>query len=153
MTNLDEIDYKILSILQEKGRTRRNEIAELVNLSIPSTSERLRKLEENSYIIEYNARLNSVKLGIDITAFIFVSIDTSKHFHSFIEHANSLEEVQEVHAITGEGSHLLKIRTENTASLERLLAKISAWPGVLHTKTHLVLSSPKETIKIKLQKK
>lgn len=153
MIHLDEIDYKILNILQGKGRTRRNELAEIVNLSIPSTSERLRKLEENGYILEYFAKLDHVKLGNDITTFIFATVDSSKHYASFIEHANNLDEIQEIHAITGEGSHLLKVRTENTTSLEKLLSKIQAWPGVVHTKTHLVLSTSKETTKIKLQKK
>ncbi|MDA0986382.1 MAG: Lrp/AsnC family transcriptional regulator [Bacteroidetes bacterium] len=150
---IDEIDLKILNVLQGKGRTRRNELAEIVHLSIPSVSERLRKLEENGFIVEYVAKLNSIKLGFDITAFIFVTVDSSKHFQTFIDHANNLDEVQEIHAITGDGSHLLKVRTENTSTLEKLLSKIQAWSGIVHTKTHLVLSSPKETSKIKLYKK
>ena len=43
---LDDIDLKILDILQKAGRTRRNDLAESVGLSLPSVSERLRKLEE-----------------------------------------------------------------------------------------------------------
>jgi Lrp/AsnC family leucine-responsive transcriptional regulator len=141
----DEIDRKILDILQKNGRTRRNNLAEAVNLSLPSVSERLRKLEEAGVITGYAALVNPKKLGIDITAFILVQVDTSKHFQGFIGHAESLAEILECHAITGEGSHLLKIRTENTATLERLLAKIQAWPGVIATRTHLVLSTQKET--------
>ncbi|HTR80713.1 MAG TPA: winged helix-turn-helix transcriptional regulator, partial [Bacteroidota bacterium] len=43
---LDDIDITILELLQKEGRTRRNELAELVGLSLPAASERLRKLEE-----------------------------------------------------------------------------------------------------------
>ncbi len=142
---LDDIDVKILEILQKNGRTRRNTLADVVGLSLPSVSERLRKLEEAGIIRGYAALVNPAKLGIDITAFILVQIDSSKHYHNFIDHANSTTEILECHAVTGEGSHLLKIRTENTLSLEKLLGKIQAWPGVMGTKTHLVLSSPKET--------
>ena len=47
MSNLlDEIDIAILNHLQENGRAQRNQIAELVGLSVPSVSERMRKLEE-----------------------------------------------------------------------------------------------------------
>ena len=139
-----------MEILQKNGRTRRNELADVVGLSLPSVSERLRKLEESGYITGYFAKVDSKKLGKDITAFIFVSVDSSKHYHSFVEHANATEEILECHATTGEGSHLVKIRTENTSTLEKLLAKIQSWAGVTGTRTHIVLSSPKETTKIKI---
>jgi Lrp/AsnC family leucine-responsive transcriptional regulator len=48
------------------------------------------------------------------------------------------------------GTHLLKIRTANTASLEKLLARIQAWTGVQSTHTNLVLSTSKETSRIKI---
>ncbi|TDI85478.1 MAG: Lrp/AsnC family transcriptional regulator [Caldithrix sp.] len=48
-------------------------------------------------------------------------------------------------------SHLLKVRTANTAALEQLLSRIQAWPGVLNTRTDIVLSSPKETTVLPLQ--
>lgn len=146
---LDEIDVKILDILQKNGRTKRNDLAETVGLSLPSVSDRLRKLEETGYIKGYTANVDHKKAGKDITAFIFVTIDSSKHYVSFVEHAMSSDDILECHAITGEGSHLLKIRTENTSTLEKLLAKIQSWPGVLGTRTNVVLSSPKEHMRIK----
>lgn len=147
---LDDIDLKILDILQRQGRKRRNTLAEEVGLSLPATSERLRKLEEAGFITGYTATVDHRKLGKDITAFILVSVDSSKHYHNFVEHANASDEILECHAITGDGSHLLKIRTMNTTTLEKLLAKIQSWTGVNGTRTHLVLSSSKETSNIKL---
>ncbi len=147
--SLDDIDIKIIEILQKNGRTRRNDLSDAVGLSMPSVSERLRKLEESGYITGYSAQVNHKKLGKDITAFITVIVDSSKHYHSFIEHASGIDEILECHAITGEGSHLLKIRTENTTTLEKLLAKIQSWVGVTGTRTHLVLSTSKETTHIK----
>ncbi|HTX98746.1 MAG TPA: Lrp/AsnC family transcriptional regulator [Bacteroidota bacterium] len=148
---LDEIDVKILEMLQQKGRTRRNDLAEAVGLSLPSVSERLRKLEEAGVIKGYHATVDPKKVGRDITAFIFVTMDSSRHYHQFIEHTTALDEILECHAITGEGSHLLKVRTHNTASLEKLLAKVQAWPGVLSTRTNVVLSTSKETLRLKLE--
>lgn len=148
---LDDIDVKILEILQKKGRTRRNDLAEAVGLSLPSVSDRLRKLEESGIIAGYHAVLDPQKMGKDLTAFIFVTVDSSKHFTQFIDHARGLDEVLECHAITGEGSHLLKIRTTGTTSLEKLLAKIQSWGGVVSTRTNLVLSTSKETMRIKVE--
>jgi Lrp/AsnC family leucine-responsive transcriptional regulator len=147
---MDEIDLKILEVLQKNGRTRRNDLAETVGLSIPSVSERLRKLEEGGIITGYYAKLDPKKLGKDVTAFIRVTVDSSKHFASLIEHANATDEVLECHAVTGEGTHVLKVRTENTSSLEKLLSKIQAWPGVVGTLTSVVLSSSKESTRIKV---
>jgi Lrp/AsnC family leucine-responsive transcriptional regulator len=147
---LDKVDCELLELLQHKGRTKRNELAEKVGLSLPAVSERLRKLEEEGIIESYNAKLNYKKLGKDITAFVIVTIDTSKHFPMFLEHILKSDDIQECHAITGEGTHLLKVRTENTEALEKLLSKIQSWQGVLKTTTNLVLSSPKETVRIKI---
>ena len=142
---LDEIDLKILSTLQNNGRTKRNRLAEEVKLSIPSVSERLRKLEESGVILGYHSVLDARSVGLEVTAFIFLTTESSKFYAKIIERATEHDEILECHAITGDGSHILKIRTESTETLENLLSKIQAWPGVVNTRTDIVLSSPKET--------
>ncbi len=147
---LDKVDFELLDILQHKGRTKRNELAEKVGLSLPAVSERLRKLEEEGIIVGFYAKLNHKRLGKDVTAYVLVTVDSSKHFPTFVEHIIKTDEIQECHAITGDGTHLLKVRTENTGGLEKLLAKLQSWPGVTKTTTSLVLSSPKESTVIKI---
>jgi Lrp/AsnC family leucine-responsive transcriptional regulator len=149
---LDDIDVTILEILQKEGRTRRNELAELVGLSLPAASERLRKLEEAGIITGYHAKLDYKLLGKDITAFVLVTMDSSKHFSAFVDHVNATDDILECHGITGEGTHLLKVRAENTESLEKLLAKVQSWLGVTKTATSMVLSTSKETTRIKVHK-
>ncbi len=146
---IDDIDAKLIDLLQKQGRMKRNDLAEAVGLSLPAVSDRLRKLEEGGVITGYHARVDHRKLGRDITAFIFVTVDSSRHFAQFLDHVGAAEEIQECHAVTGDPSHILKIRTANTASLEKLLARIQAWPGVVSTRTNLVLSTSKETSRIK----
>ncbi len=147
---LDDIDVKILEILQKQGRTRRNDLAEKVDLSIPAVSERLRKLEEAKIITGYFAKLDHKKLGKEITAFITVTVDSSKHFTAFVDHTDNADEILECHAVTGDGTHTLKVRTENPESLEKLLGKIQCWPGVVKTTTSVVLSTSKETMRIRI---
>jgi Lrp/AsnC family leucine-responsive transcriptional regulator len=141
----DAIDLQILEMLQSQGRTKRNELAEKVKLSIPAVSERLRKLEERGIVRGFNAVLDARKIGLEVTAFIFVMSESSTFYQQIIERATAHEEILECHAITGEGSHILKARTRSTATLEKLLSQIQAWPGVKNTRTSVVLSSPKET--------
>jgi Lrp/AsnC family transcriptional regulator, leucine-responsive regulatory protein len=147
---LDDIDLKIVDVLQKNGRTRRNDLADKVGLSLPAVSERLRKLEEAGIISGYFTKLDHKLLGKDITAFVVVTVDSSKHFNAFLDHAASTDEILECHAITGNGTHLVKVRTDNTGSLEKLLAKLQSWQGVMKTTTSIVLSTAKETFKIKV---
>ncbi len=141
---IDEIDVQILNLLQARGRIKRNKIAEDVGLSVPSVSERMRKLEERGVIEGYHAVLNAKRLNLDVTAFIRVSIDGSDNYPAFIERAIAFHEIQEVHSITGDGSHIVKARVRNTSALEKLLAQLQQWTGVRTTSTSLVLSTYKE---------
>jgi len=148
---LDQIDIKILSELQKNSQLKKNELAEKIGLSLPSTIDRITKLESHDYIKSYHAILNHKKLKQDITCFIFVISESSKHYPSIVEHSQNMKEVLECHSITGDGSHLLKIRTENTTTLEKLLSKIQNWPGVKSSKTSIVLSTHKETFEINIK--
>lgn len=142
---LDGIDLKILEILQVRGQTTRSELAEEVKLSIPSVSERIRKLSESGFIRSINAVLDAHMVHLEVTAFILVSSESPRYYPKIIERAATFDEILECHAITGEGSHLLKVRTHNTATLEKLLSEIQSWPGVRTTRTNVVLSTQKET--------
>jgi len=142
---LDNIDLTILEILQKKGRTRRNEIAEMVRLSLPAVSERVLKMEEQGYIKSFHAHLDPNKLGLSVTAIIFLTTDSSTFYPDISERANANEKIMECHTITGSGSHFLKVRVENMQDLEKLLNQLQAWPGVKNTSTNIILTTVKES--------
>jgi len=147
---LDDLDIQILKKLQLNGRTKRNELAEQVGLSIPSISERLKKLEDNKIIEGYCAKVSRQAFGLDILAFILVIMDSSKHYKDLIKHVEKNLSILECHSVLGEGSHLLKVAVKNTGSLEKLLSEIQTWTGVTGTKTTYVLSTLKETLAINI---
>ncbi len=136
---LDETDLQILRTLQKRGRTKRNELAEEVKLSIPSVSERLNKLEDKKIIEGYYAKLNRKAFNYDIMAFILVMMDSSKHYKNLISNVEKMPEILECHAVLGEGSHLLKALVKNTEALEKVLSVIQSWQGVMGT-NHVTLS-------------
>jgi Lrp/AsnC family leucine-responsive transcriptional regulator len=151
MHHLDDTDVQILNHLQDNGRAQRNKLAEMVGLSVPSVSERMRKLEEKHMIEGYHAILNPKAFNLDITAFIFVEVDGSGKYPEFVKRAAEDREVLECHSITGDGSHILNIRTKNTETFERLLSRIQTWEGVKKTRSNVVLSSYKETRRIHIE--
>ena len=146
---IDDLDIQILKTLQVNGRTKRNELAEQVSLSVPSVSERLKKLEDSKIIEGYFAKVNKQAFGLDILAFILVIMDSSKHYKDLIKHVDKHKSILECHSVLGEGSHLLKVLV-NTEALEKILSEIQTWTGVTGTKTTYVLSTIKETTAINI---
>ena len=120
------------------------DLADAIGLSAPSTGDRLRKLVDKGVITEFRAIIDPDAVGKDVAAFIALRVDGREHFPSILERANATPEILECHAITGEGSHLCKVRTSGTSGLENLLATIQSWPGVSSTRTMVVLSVAKE---------
>ena len=147
---LDPIDLKILHILQLNGRARLADIADEVELSAPAVMERVKKLESSGVIKGYFALVDAKKLGKDITAFIGVSINQQRDIQKFAKHMLQYPEVLECHHVTGEESFILKVKSENTASLEKLLGELRSVEGVTRTVTNVVLSTAKENPTIEL---
>ena len=147
---LDELDLKILRTLQSNGRTKRNMLAEQVGLSIPSVSDRLKKLEDSGIIEGYYTKVKRQAFGFDILAFILVMMDSSKHYKDLIKHVEKHPKIIECYSVLGDGSHLIKVTVKNTEALEKLLSEIQTWTGVTSTKTTYVLSTIKETTSINI---
>ena len=147
---MDITDIKILEILRKDGRSSASDIAKQVNLSIPSVSDRIKKLNEK-VIKNYAAVLDHKKANLDLTAFIFIVSEHSDHYDQFVKKTNETKEVLECHSVTGRGSHILKIRVENSQAFEDLLYEIQNWPGVSRTQSNVVLSTYKETVEIDLK--
>lgn len=152
---LDEIDRQILKVLQADCKTVLTKVGERVGLSAPSIVERVRKLESEGFISGYHARLNARRLGMDITAFVGISIDRPQRVETFEQRLRAieaevmrLEDVQECHHVTGEHTLLLKVKTYNTESLQGLIGKLRSIPGIERTETNVVLSTLAERIEV-----
>ena len=147
---MDEKDKLILSLLQKDGRMTASEIAEKVDLSVPAVTERIRKLTEGGVLKEFRAVLEAKKVDYDVTAYILLDMSSSNSYGDMVQYAQDNDEVLECHSITGEGSHILKVRTHDTSSLESLLRNIQSWPGVIRTHTMIVMSTFKEATYLQL---
>jgi Lrp/AsnC family leucine-responsive transcriptional regulator len=142
---MDAIDHRLVDLLQRDGRATQLELARAVGLSQPAVAERMRKLEERKIITGYAAHVDAARLGLDVTAFIGVAIEHPRFFDRFTKRVQKLDEVLECHRVAGEDSYLLKVKTRNTRSLDRLLVEVlRTIPGVTSTHTTIVLASVKE---------
>jgi Lrp/AsnC family leucine-responsive transcriptional regulator len=149
---IDEIDAKILNIIQENSRTPNAEIARQVGMAPSAILERIRKLEERGLIQGYTVRLNARALGLGLLAYVFVRTDDRVGKVSTAEKLAEIPEVQEIHHIAGEDCYLAKVRTADTKSLGRLLREqFGAIKSIISTRTTIVLETIKESTTLPLQ--
>ena len=121
---LDTIDLKILAELQESGRESASNIAENIKVSVPTITERMRKLQESGVILRFQAVLNPSDLGLDVSAIITVISGSSQYYKEVTIEAEKTSEVVQCFSTTGNGSHTLLVTTRNSKTLEELLRKI-----------------------------
>jgi Lrp/AsnC family leucine-responsive transcriptional regulator len=144
--SLDDIDRRLLQLLQRNGKLSYAELGSQVGLSISAVNERLKKLQEAGVIQGFMAVVNPRAVDLDVCAFMQVLTGDPVSERAFLERLLEIPEIQECHHITGEFSYMLKIRARSTADFEALLQeKIKTLPGVVRTLSTIVLSSPKET--------
>lgn len=146
---IDEMDRRILSLLQQDARLPNAEIARRVGMAPSATLERLRKLEERGVIKGYEVRLDPRKLGLGLTAFIYVRTQNKTGEVDSGERLKQHPNVLEVHHIAGEDCYLVKVRAVDTDDLGRLLQRdFSTMPNVASTRTTIVLGTLKESARM-----
>jgi Lrp/AsnC family leucine-responsive transcriptional regulator len=146
---LDKLDNLILRELMKNGRMSWSELAQLLDLSSPSTSERVRRLEEAGVIQGYTAIINPEAVDCGLESFIFVTLGNPDSRQPFIKQVHRDSSVLECHHIAGDSDYLLKVRSKGTRELENLISRIlKGIKGVVRTKTTIVLSTVKETVNL-----
>ncbi|SCZ77108.1 Lrp/AsnC family transcriptional regulator [Acidaminobacter hydrogenoformans] len=135
---MDTTDIKILEILQTDGRISMKELGNLVALSPPAVSERVKRLEESGIIKGYAAVVDPKLLGKRVFAIINVQMMVNQH-RAFLQLVNNDPAIVECHHLTGEDCMTIKVLLSDTIELEKLLDRIQQ---LGNTRTTIVLSSP-----------
>jgi Lrp/AsnC family leucine-responsive transcriptional regulator len=146
MAEIDDIDRKLLAILQKDGRTPYAELGKAVGLAISSVNERVRKLGERGVITGVHAHVSPEALGLDLLAIVFVGWSDPDVEPRFFDKIANEPAILECHHVTGAWNYLMKVRVKNTRMLEAFLTNvIKSVDGIQRTESLIVLSSPKET--------
>ncbi|MGZ3585042.1 MAG: Lrp/AsnC family transcriptional regulator [Ktedonobacterales bacterium] len=142
----DEIDKKIVMILQQNARISNADVARQLDMAPSAIFERIRKLEARGTIKGYEARIDPAALDRSLLAFVFVRAEEKLACLETGEELARIPEVQEVHHVAGEDCYLVKVRVANTEALGRLLREsFGVIPTVRSTRTTIVLTTIKET--------
>ncbi len=141
---LDEIDRKIIELLQEDSRKPFVEIAKELGLSDPTIHVRVKKLQEAGIIEKFTAVLAPAKVEKGIAAFVEINVKPNT-IEEVIGNLGGLEEVLEIHETFGDYDLIAKLRAKTNEDLRDLVAReIRTIPHIVNTKVTTVLKTRKE---------
>ena len=146
---LDKIDRKILSILQQDARISITDLAEQVWLSVTPCSERVKRLEKEGVILGYHARLDPQALELSLLVFVEIKLSAKSGviFEKFKQEIIKLPNVLECHLVSGDFDYLVKARIPRMADYRKLLGDILlTLPGAQESRSYIVMEEVKETL-------
>lgn len=143
---LDDIDRKILEVLQEDARISNVDLAERVGLSASPCLRRVRELETRGYLRSYVALLDPARVGLPVSVFVQVRLErqADRGLESFEKSVLARPEVMECYLMTGDADYLLRVVVPDVAAFERfLLEHLTRIPGVASIKSSFALKQVK----------
>lgn len=143
---LDATDTRLLSALQKDAHLTANQLGEILNLSASQAGRRRQRLEAEGYITGYSARLDPMKLGLQVQGFIQVHLDTHgpEKSSSFARMVKARPEICSVWSLTGEADYLLHVYCDDLPALNSLLHEvILPHPAVARVQSQIVMDQLK----------
>ncbi|MFD2174504.1 MULTISPECIES: Lrp/AsnC family transcriptional regulator [Rhodobacter] len=131
--SLDATDRRILTVLQKQGRISNADLSERVNLSASACHRRVQRLEEEGYIKDYVALLDTRKMGCPTTVFVEITLSgqADEVLEAFEREVKKIPDVLECHLMAGSADYLLKVVAEDTEDFARIhRSKLARLPGV-----------------------
>ena len=142
---MDEIDVKLLQLLSKDANATTNALKKEVNLSLPAINKRVKNLKKDGVIKQSTIITDSKKVGKPITAFVLIVLKSIEHLGTFLEYANSDNDILECFAVTGEYDCILKVCASSVDALDKKLALLKTHNGVMKSYTMLSLTTHKYT--------
>jgi Lrp/AsnC family leucine-responsive transcriptional regulator len=154
ISQLGKIDRNILRVLQKDGRISYTELARQVGLSVTPCIERVKRLENNGYILGYSAQVCPQKLEAGLVVFVQIRLNhtSQKNFEEFRRSVIELENVQSCFLVSGNYDYLLKARIADMAAYRELLGhRILKLPAVQESTSYVVMEELKETMAVPIK--
>ena len=135
---MDQIDKKILNMLQANARVSLKEMSAACYISSPAIAARISKMEDTGIITGYHTSINREKLDYHVKAFIMVQLEPSQK-SEFYPYVQSIPNVIECNCVTGEYSEVMEVVFPSTGALDDFINEIQRRFG--KTSTQIVFST------------
>ncbi|MEM4080418.1 MAG: Lrp/AsnC family transcriptional regulator, partial [Metallosphaera sp.] len=140
---LDNVDKKILSILQKDARTPFSRLAKMLDLSESTIHMRVKRLVKEGVIKNFGIEIDLDRIGINVLAFILIKAEPKK-YEDILKKLVEMDEIYDIYDVTGEYYALLKVRVRSREELAKVLDYIGKLEGVSSTYTMVALRTIKE---------
>ena len=152
--SLDEIDRRILAVLQDNARVANVDLARRVGVSASPCWRRVRELEESGVISRYVTLVEPAALGLQVSVFVQVTLE--KQIEAALEHFESAvlarPEVMECYLMTGDADYHLRVVVEDLPAYERfLMDHLTRVPGIANIRSSFALKQVKYTTALPLE--
>jgi DNA-binding Lrp family transcriptional regulator len=146
---IEDMDLQILNLLQKDCRLSFNKIAKKLGMSVGTAFNHIKLLEKKGIIKRYSLKLDSVKLGYNLTVIIMIQAEGNFLTDVEKEISNSTNTVA-VYDITGDYDAVVIAKFKDKLNLNSFLKNLLSMPHVKRTVTHIVLDVIKEDAAVKL---
>jgi len=147
--NLDDIDKKLLNLLQENADLTYAELGKKLGISPSTVYTRVRRLREKGFIKRIVAEVSPEMIGYNLRSLVFLTVDV-KRYNEIVNEILKYPQVKVIYDITGEWTFALEVLVRDHKELTDLLDKIGSIEGIQQTSTAVVLRVIKEDRKVAL---
>ena len=144
---LDDMDLRLLTALQREAHLTAQELGAVLNLSPSQAGRRRQRLEAEGYIQGYTARLDPIRMGLNVQGFVQVHLGTHgpEQSRSFAQLLATRAEIVSAWTMTGDADYLLRVYCEDLPSLNRLIHEVLLrHPAVSRVQSQIVMDQPKK---------
>lgn len=143
---LDNIDWQILTLLQQDAKVTNKEIADKVGKASTPVYERIKRMEQQGYIKQYVAILDKRKIDRSLT--VFTSVQLKQHEHDmllqFEKEIVTLNEVMECYHMTGMDDYLLKVAVKDMDEYQNFIVhKLAKLPNIATVRSSFIMTEVK----------
>lgn len=146
---LDDVDFRIINLLQEDSRLSYNKIASKLGISVGTAYNRIKSLEERGVLKGYTVVIDMAKVGYNLTALILIQAE-GKHLLDVETEIGKMNNVVSVYDITGDFDIAVIARFKDRDSLNQFIKNLLGLPYIKRTVTNVVLNVVKEDLKLKI---
>jgi DNA-binding Lrp family transcriptional regulator len=144
---VDEVDHKILNLLQKNGRISLEELSVVLGMPKSTIFYRIKQLEEEKFIEGYHAKINHEKLGEDFLTITFVRAKYGPSYDENIGRKMSeINGVYGVYFILGDNDFVVLTRSSGRKDFQEKLEKLMVLEGVERTNTYVITKIIKEDL-------
>jgi DNA-binding Lrp family transcriptional regulator len=152
LENINDLDFRILSLLQQDSRLSFNKIARKLGISVGTAFNRIKNLEKKGVLKGYTIILDSDKIGYGLTALILIQTQGG-HLSEIESEISKAANVIVVYDITGDYDAAIITKFKDRTSLSVFIKNLMTIPHVKRTVTSVVLNVIKEELRVKLPDK